>query len=107
MPKVTYGGKQGETIELEVDPNLLAVRTRSRRSLRDGPTPGPDAALVRDMDLLLAFPEAGVEVYRRRDDVGASVAEVKEGLRQAPDTRLAGRVLVDQRSGEPVLYTEN
>jgi hypothetical protein len=69
--------------------------------------PGPEAALVGDMHRVLAFPDVGVEVYRRRDDAASSVAEVRDRLRQAPDTRFAGRVLVDQQSGEPVLYTEN
>ncbi len=40
MSQVTYGGKQGETIQLEVGLDLIAVRTRSRRSLRDRPVPG-------------------------------------------------------------------
>lgn len=107
MPQVTYGGKHGETVDLEVDPDLLAVRTRSRRSLRTGPVPSPEAALVNDMDLVLAFPRAGVEVFRRRDAEAPAVAEISEELRQSPDTRFAGRVLVDPTSGEPVLYTEN
>ena len=107
MPQVTYGGKQGETVDLVVDPDLLAVRTRSRRGLRAGPVPSPEAALVDDMDLILAFPRAGVEVFRRRDAEAPTVGEIKDELSQAPDTRFAGRVLVDPTSGEPVLYTEN
>src|SRR4029453_16774230 len=58
------------------------------------------------MELVLEFPEVGVEVYRRRGGADRSVAEVKEALEQAPDTRFAGNVLVDP-AGEPVLYTEN
>ncbi|MGH3692879.1 MAG: S8 family serine peptidase [Pseudonocardiaceae bacterium] len=106
MPRVTYGGKDGETIQLEVDPDLLAVRTRSRRPLMAGPVPGPEAALISGLDVVLAVPEAGVEVYRRRD-AAASVAELQEALSAAPDTRFAGRVLIDEQTGEPVLYTEN
>jgi subtilisin family serine protease/photosystem II stability/assembly factor-like uncharacterized protein len=107
MPQVTYGGQDGETIRLEVDPDLLAVRTHSRRSLRAGPVPRPEAALVDGMDVVLTVPEAGVEVYRRRDATAPSVAEVSEALSNAPDTRFAGRVLVDEHTGNPVLYTEN
>ena len=106
MPEVMYGGRQGERLQLEVDPELVAVRTRSGRSLRAGPVAGPEAAVLDGMDLVLEFPEAGVEVYRRRNGAGRSVAEVKEALEQAPDTRFAGGVLVDP-AGEPVLYTEN
>ena len=59
------------------------------------------------MELVQSFPEAGVEVYRRHDRTTRSVEDIKEGLRQAPDTRFVGRVLVDKQSGEPVVYTEN
>ena len=102
MPEVMYGGRQGERLQLEVDPELVAVRTRSRRSFREGPVAGPEAAVLDGMELVLQFPEVGVEVYRRRDGAGRSVAEVKEALEQAPDTRFAGEVLVDP-AGEPVL----
>lgn len=28
MPEVRYGGENGKAVQLEVDPNLVAVRTR-------------------------------------------------------------------------------
>ena len=89
MPEVRYGGRNGERLQLEVDPELMAVRTRSRRSFRDGPVAGPEAALLDGMELVLEFPEVGVEVYRRRGGAEPPVAEVKEALEQAPDTRLS------------------
>lgn len=108
MPQVTCGGEHGQTLDLQTDPDLLAVRTRSRRSLRAGPVFSPEAAaLGDDMDLVIAFPRGGVEVFKRRDGHGPTVSEIKEGLGQASDTRFAGSVLVDPMSGEPVLYTEN
>ena len=106
MPEVMYGGRQGERLRLEVDPDLVAVRTRSRRSSREGPVAGPEAAALDGLELVLQFPEVGVEVYRRRNGAGRSMAEVRETLAQAPDIRFAGEVLVDP-AGEPVLYTEN
>ncbi len=108
MPDVVYGGTQGERLRLEVDPSLVAVRTRTKRSLRAGPVPGPAGALVDDLDLVLSFPRAGVEVFRRVPELdGPSIADIKDELAQAPDTRFAGSVLVDPTAGEPVLYTEN
>ena len=107
MPEVTYGGKDGEKLELEVDPNLVAIRTHSRKSLREGPVRRPESALLEGMELVQSFPEAGVEVYRRHDRTTRAVADITHGLRQAPDTRFVGRVLVDKHSGEPVVYTEN
>jgi subtilisin family serine protease len=107
MPTVSYGDSKDEKVQLEVDPDLVAVRTRSGRSLRAGPVPAQESAVLEDMDLVLAFPEVGVEVYRRRNRRSRSVTSVKEELEQSPDVRFAGRVLVDTQSGEPVLYTEN
>lgn len=107
MPQVTYGGRQGETVQLVEDPDLVAVRTRSRRSLRSGPVPGPEAALVDGMDQVVTFPEVGVEVYRRRDHQARSTEQIRHSLRQTSDVCFAGRVLVDAQTREPVLYTEN
>src|SRR5262245_4828097 len=107
MPVVRMGGKKGQRIQLEVDDDLLAVRTRSRKSFRAGPVPRPEAAVLDDMECVVAFPEAGVEVYRRRPDAKRSVENAKQELRKSPDTRFAGSVLVDKTSGEPVVYTEN
>lgn len=107
MPQVRYGGKNGKAMQFEVDDNLLVVRTHSRRSLRAGPVAGPEAALLDGMERVVAFPEAGVEVYRRADAVSRSMEDIKRVLRSAPDIRFAGRVLVDTQSGEPVVYTEN
>jgi subtilisin family serine protease len=107
MPTATFGGKSGEQVRLEVDPNLVAVRTRSGRSFRHGPVSGPEAAALQDLDLVLDFPEVGVEVYRRPGRKARSVAQVKNALAPASDTRFVGRVLVDAQSREPVLYTEN
>ncbi|HEX8530144.1 MAG TPA: S8 family serine peptidase, partial [Cytophagales bacterium] len=71
-----------------------------------GPVASPLAAHLIDSQLVMAFPEAGVEVYKVPDQT-VSVAARKEALRVAPDVRFAGGVLVDEASGEPVIYTEN
>jgi hypothetical protein len=107
MPEVRYGGENGKTIQLEVDPELVAVRTRRGSSLREGPVPPPEAALLDDMESVLSFPQVGVEVYRRPEQSSRSVEELRRELHESPATRFAGRVLVDAQSREPVLYTEN
>ena len=107
MPEVRYGGENGETIQLEVDPDLVAVRTTNLRSLREGPVRPPEAALLDDMQLELRFPKKGVEVYRLREGAERSANDIRQRLSESPRTRFAGRVLVDQQSREPVLYTEN
>ena len=107
MPEVTYGGENGKTVRLEVDPDLVAVRARRGRSLREGPVTPPDAALVENMETVLSFPQVGVEVYRRPEQSSRSMEEVRRELHESPATRFAGRVLVDEKTREPVLYTEN
>jgi hypothetical protein len=107
MPEARYGGEDGKTIQLEVDPELVAVRARRGRSLREGPVAPPEAALLDDMDSVLSFPQVGVEVYRRQERSPRSMDEMRRELHESPATRFAGRVLVDENSREPVLYTEN
>lgn len=107
MPQIKYGGKHGTSIQYEVDPDLLAVRTRSKRSFRAGSVLRPEAAILDDMDVVAEFPEAGVEVFRKRAGSKVAVKSVKEALRKAPDTRFAGSVLVNTQSREPIVYTEN
>lgn len=107
MPEVRYGGENGKTVRLEVAPELVAVRARRGASLRQGPVPPPEAALLDEMEPVLSFPEVGVEVYRRREEASRTVEDVRRELHESPATRFAGRVLVEEHSREPVLYTEN
>jgi hypothetical protein len=107
MPEVTYGGENGKTVQLEVDPDLVAVRARRGGSLREGPVPGSEADLLNEMEPVLSFPEVSVEVYRRRERSSRSMEEMRKELHESPATRFAGRVLVDEQSRKPVLYTEN
>ncbi len=110
MPRVYYGTKDEPGFDLEQSDDLIAVRTRSKRSVKSaaGPVPTPVTAELADGALVAAFPDAGVEVYRVPVGHGArSLEERKSVLRASPDVRFAGGVLVDGPSKEPVLYTEN
>ncbi|MDQ3747657.1 MAG: S8 family serine peptidase [Acidobacteriota bacterium] len=112
MPEVKFGTKDEPAVSFRKSDDLIAVRTRSNRSLREGPVLSSAAAAVQDSEMVLAFPEVGVEVYKIPPPAAAGVAEKslverKEALRAAPDIRFAGGVLVDEQSGEPVVYTEN
>lgn len=110
MPTVYFGGKDEPGFELQQSEDLIAVRTRSGRSASRsaGPVPSPFAAELDDGVLVVAYPEAGVEVYRVPTGRGArSMSDRKAALRAAPDVRFAGGVLVDPATRQPVLYTEN
>jgi subtilisin-like proprotein convertase family protein len=106
MPQVKFGRKDEPTSDLERSDDLIAVRTRSRKSLRAGPVLSAAAAEVQDALLLAAFPEAGVEVYKTPPG-RKPLDDRKRALRAFPDVRFAGGVLVDPISKEPVVYTEN
>ncbi|MBE9029793.1 S8 family serine peptidase [filamentous cyanobacterium LEGE 11480] len=107
MPYVSLGKQDEPAFELVESRDLIAVRTRSHRSVRGaGPVSPPAAAAVQDGNLVANFPEAGVEVYQ----VPASAQSLdnrKQTLRVSPDVQFAGSVLVYPGTQEPVLYTEN
>jgi subtilisin family serine protease len=110
MPKVYFGRKDEPGFDLELSDDLIAVRTRSGRSITRsvGPVPSPASEQLDDATLVTAYPEAGVEVFRvpvAGDK--PSVETRKAALRELPDVRFAGGVLTDPSTGEPVLYTEN
>ncbi len=108
MPEVKFGRKDEPSAQFRKSEDLIAVRTRSRRSATAVPVPTPVSAELSGGQLILSFPEAGVEIYRVTTDNGQrSINERKIALRQLPDVRFAGGVLVDEQSGEPVVYTEN
>ncbi|MBL8325081.1 MAG: S8 family serine peptidase [Rubrivivax sp.] len=110
MPKVYLGRKGEPGLDLELSTDMIAVRTRSGRSVARsaGPVATPTSAQLADGQLVLAFPEAGVEVFRVPVARGTGTLEArKTALRSLPDVRFAGGVLVDPATQRPVLYTEN
>lgn len=110
----TYGGKQGTSFSLQESTSFMAVRTHSRESvmIKD---PSWSAALsdearqaLDDFLIVDRFPNAGVDLLwapPNRD--GATIRQARSILKQEPDVRFAGRVLIDPESDAPVLYTEN
>lgn len=108
MPQVKFGTHDDIPFSFTKSDTMIAVRTRSHRSLRAGPVLSSAAAEVQDGTLLLAFPEAGVEVYQVPTDAAhKSLDSRKRSLRMMPDIQFAGSVLTDNQTGEPVVYTEN
>lgn len=110
MPKVYFGRKGEPGFDLELSSDLIAVRTRSGRSVARsaGPVATPASAQLADCQMVLSFPEAGVEVYRVPVTRGGrSLESRKAALSALPDVRFAGGVFVDPATRAPVLYTEN
>lgn len=115
MVTVRYGGKQGESYELVLSDNYMAVRTNSRKPImRDRAyeiTPvSPEARrALDDFELSAQFREAGVEVLRTKSLQPDSTLRnnVRDILKAEPDVQFAGRVLITPDAQKPVLYTEN
>ena len=110
MPQAFYGKKHEPPIQLLPADDLIAVRTRSGRSLTAAaPVRSAVAREVDDGQLVARYPEAGVEVYKLPTTrlTVRSLEQRKQNLRDHEDVRFAGGVLTDTTSGEPVLYTEN
>lgn len=95
-------------MSLEVDDALLAVRTKSRRALRDVGLRRAARSALESFDTEFALPHAGVEVLRCRARSGRKERRdrARRELRRDVDVQFAGRVLRD-RAGGAVLYTEN
>lgn len=110
MATVYFGRKDEPGFDLERSDDLIAVRTRSGRSIKRsaGPVATPLSEELDDGTLVAAYPEAGVEVFRVPVTRGArSLANRKAALRADPDVKFAGGVLVNPATKDPVLYTEN
>jgi subtilisin family serine protease len=108
MPEVKFGRKNEPSTRFQKSEDMIAVRTRSRRSVTAVPIPTAAAAELVGSQLVLSFPEVGVEIYQVPTGNGQrSITERKVALRSLPDIQFAGGVLVDEQSGEPVIYTEN
>lgn len=110
MISVHYGKKHEPAFKLEASEDMIAVRTYSRESIRsmDGVATASQKELVDDSMLVTSFPEADVEVLRIVPTARSrSIDARKVALREIPDVRFAGSVLVDPGTGEPVVYTEN
>jgi len=106
MPHVNFGTKDEPGFDLYESPDMIAVRTRSRRTIvGPGPVPLPTAAEIADGVLVAAFPDAGVEVYQ----VPPATRSLKSESEPCAPPPMFSSPAGPRPSGtnEPVLYTEN
>ena len=109
MPVVNYGTSDEEGFDLVESRDLIAIRTRTHQSLRSKSTVAdPVEEHLNGCELVMQFPEAGVEVYRvPKGEKKPAMQSRKRSLRQHEDVHFAGGVLIDKDAHEPVIYTEN
>jgi subtilisin family serine protease len=106
----TFGGKNGTKHILHESSDMVAVRTRNSRNLNIAVISEKGKKALREMEIVVEFPEADITVFRTRDSVTNSMAardKARTVLKNEPELRFAGKVLVEDDGKTVVLYTEN
>ncbi len=109
MHSVRFGGKKGKSWALVESDEHIVVRTAARAPLERTPLAARTRATLSGFAPVAQFVPAGVEVLRATAARGARSTRdaARQQLKKEAGVRFAGRCLVDRRSGEPVIYTEN
>lgn len=105
---VRFGGRKGKSFRLRVSDDLMVVRTRGRRVVRDTQVSIRTREILSHFDRVFSIPEVGVEVMRcsARRGVRSIRDRARVALRREASVRFAGRGLCSTL-GRPVVYTEN
>jgi subtilisin family serine protease len=110
MYTYTLGGKNGKKYILHESNDMVAVRTRNSRDIKNAIISEKGKKALKDFELVEEFPEADISVFQAKDSIKNKLAirdKAKTALKEEPELRFAGRVLVDAESNTLVLYTEN
>ncbi|WP_445179682.1 S8 family peptidase [Pseudomonas sp. McL0111] len=105
MVEVNFGTQRGRPFVLEKNRQLLAVRSHAGKNLTHTLCCESALSALEGCELLLHVEDADVQVFKL--PLNADPSQRKAMLRKLPDVRFAGSVLMDPRTQEPVLYTEN
>ncbi|MEZ4951762.1 MAG: S8 family serine peptidase [Saprospiraceae bacterium] len=100
----------GKKYPLSISDDRVVVRTKNARSLQDAVFSEPGNFVLNMFDVEMHLPESDISILKARRDIPDTRTmrdEARMVLKQEPDLRFAGRVLVDKKAGAPVLYTEN
>jgi subtilisin family serine protease len=104
------GGKNGSTHRLEVADDLVVVRTEKNIELKLAIKSKPAKTTLAKLTPIVRFPEAGVTVLQGKESQDRLVQlrdQAREQFNKEKAVSFAGRVLRDDASGAPVVYTEN
>ncbi|MDX9672957.1 MULTISPECIES: S8 family peptidase [unclassified Pseudomonas] len=105
MVEINFGMQHSRPFALEKNRQLLAVRSHAGTTLAHALCCESADAALEDCELVLHVEDADVHVYKLPRNSDPS--QRKALLRELPDVRFAGSVLVDPTTQEAVLYTEN
>ena len=112
MYTFTYGGKKGKKTVLKISPNRVVVRTKNARSLDSAIHSTKAKKVLRKFEVEQNFPEADVCILQAKPSRSRSVRtkrttlrdNARKVLKEEPELRFAGRVLVNEKADSPVLY---
>jgi subtilisin family serine protease len=110
MVTYTFGGKNGTRHVLHESSDMVVVRTRNSRNLKSAVISVKGKKALKDMEVVMEFPEADITVFKTRDSVkdrAVSRNKVRSALKMEPELRFVGKVLVEADGKTLVLYTEN
>jgi subtilisin family serine protease len=110
MYTYTFGGKNGRKHVLRESNDMVAVRTRNSRDLKNAISSPTGMKVLKDLDMIMEFPEADITVFKVKKpgkDDRSLRDKARYALRKEPEVRFAGKVLVDEDGKTLVLYTEN
>lgn len=104
MVELRIGGRRGLQIKLADSEDLVAVRARNRGGLKQRDLSPEGLRMARRLRRKTIFTSDRISILRSRGVV--SGLEAREVFKQEDALEFAGRVLVDERTGEPMAYTE-
>jgi subtilisin family serine protease len=110
MYTYTFGGKDGTKHVLHESSDMVAVRTRNSRDLKSAVISDKGKKALKDLEVVMEFPEADITVFKTRDTVKnrpAARNKASFALKKEAELRFVGRVLVEADGKTLVLYTEN
>ena len=105
-----YGGKNGLAYNLTLSDDLLAVRTKNKKKLLDAVASKAGKSIISQFNTIAQFSDAGVFILKGQEK-SLQTLELRDRARRVlsreEDVRFAGRVLKEESSGKPVVFTEN
>ena len=110
MVTYTLGGKEGKKIALQESNDRIVVRTRNARKLEEAVSTDEGKEVLQNFNVEVEFPEADITVLQQKELASSQMISrdsARSALKEEPELRFAGRVLVDSESQKPVIYTEN
>lgn len=110
MYTYTFGGKKGEKHVLRESTDMVAIRTRNSRMMKDAVMSPVGKKALKNFEIFMEFPEADITVYKIREPAKGDTLlrdNARSALKMESGLRFVGKVLLEADGKTLVLYTEN